>query len=198
MRQIVMLDDGLRILEEGIVKAKHILIGHPPKTLFSGEDYMKFYNCVYTMCSQRQPYDYSGQLYERYKMALEESIPSVVLPSLNDKHDAYLLIELLQMWKNYKVMTKCLLGLFMYLDHHFVGTRSIPSLNDLAILCFHDLVVWLLIQEQERAGQYLKQASLEKLLEIVKWKLMGETTQVLIQKQKSESRDTATYQDLLS
>ncbi|KAF3944602.1 hypothetical protein CMV_028946 [Castanea mollissima] len=59
-------------------------------------------------------------------------------------------------------------------------------------------VVWLLIQEQERAGQYLKQASLEKLLEIVKWKLMGETTQVLIQKQKSESRDTATYQDLLS
>ena len=43
MKQIVMLDDGLRILEEGIVKAKHILIGHPPKTLFSGEDYMKFY-----------------------------------------------------------------------------------------------------------------------------------------------------------
>ena len=33
---------------------------------------------VYTMCSQRQPYDYSGQLYERYKMALEESIASVV------------------------------------------------------------------------------------------------------------------------
>ncbi|KAM4119144.1 hypothetical protein ACJW30_03G037800 [Castanea mollissima] len=140
MRQIVMLDDGLRILEEGIVKAKHILIGHPPKTLFSGEDYMKFYNCVYTMCSQRQPYDYSGQLYERYKMALEESILSVVLPSLNDKHGAYLLIELLQMWKNYKVMTKCLLGFFMYLDHHFVSRRSIPSLNDLAILCFHDLV----------------------------------------------------------
>ena len=43
MKQIVMLDDGLRILEEGIVKAKHILIGHPPKTLFSSEDYMKFY-----------------------------------------------------------------------------------------------------------------------------------------------------------
>ncbi|KAM3752662.1 hypothetical protein ACB098_03G036300 [Castanea mollissima] len=234
MRQIVMLDDGLRILEEGIVKAKHILIGHPPKRR----------HC------------------------------SLVLPSLNDKHDAYLLIELLQMWKNYKVMTKCLLGFFMYLDHHFVGRRSIPSLNDLAILCFHDIVcsklfgcfkdvaisleqngkqiqqdllknilnffleigegkidyyitfeqlmleeaasyysqlalellccisyadfirkvVWLLIQEQERAGQYLKQASLEKLLEIVKWKLMGETTQVLIQKQKSESHDTATYQ----
>ncbi|XP_050274112.1 cullin-1-like isoform X4 [Quercus robur] len=48
-------------------------------------------------------------------------------------------------------------------------------------------VVWFLIQEQEKAGQYLKQASLEKLLEFVKWKLMGETAQVLIQKQKTES-----------
>lgn len=38
-----MLDEGMRILEEGIVKAKTILIGHSPKTLFSGEDYMKFY-----------------------------------------------------------------------------------------------------------------------------------------------------------
>ena len=31
MKQIVMLDDGLRILEEGIVKAKHILIDTHPR-----------------------------------------------------------------------------------------------------------------------------------------------------------------------
>ncbi|KAK4595812.1 hypothetical protein RGQ29_014066 [Quercus rubra] len=55
-------------------------------------------------------------------------------------------------------------------------------------------VVWLLIQEQERADQYLKQASLKKLLEIAKWKLMGKTTQVLIQKQKAESCNTITQQ----
>nr|POE71668.1 hypothetical protein CFP56_37480 [Quercus suber] len=60
----------------------------------------------------------------------------------------------------------------MYLDHHFVGRRSIPSLNDLAILCFHDL--------------------------IVKWKLMGETPQVLIEKEKTKHRDTVTYQESLS
>ena len=32
-----------------------------------------------------------------------------------DKCDTYLLIELLQMWENYKVMTKCFSGIFMYL-----------------------------------------------------------------------------------
>ena len=46
-----MLDEGLRILEEGIVKANNILIGHPPKSLFSGEDYMKFY---------KYPFDFIG------------------------------------------------------------------------------------------------------------------------------------------
>ncbi|XP_059440547.1 cullin-1-like [Corylus avellana] len=279
MRQLIMLDEGLRILEEGIVKANNILIGHPPKSLFSGEDYMKFYNCVYTMCSQRPPYEYSEELYERYKTALEASIVSIVLPSLYDKYDAYLLVSLLQMWSNYKVMTKCLLGFFQYLDYHFVSRRHVPSLNDLAILCFHNLVcsklydkfrdaaislinqerngkqfqqdliknvldffveigegkidyyetfeqfmladaasyysqlasemlwyksstdyiqkvAWFLIQERERAGRYLRQASLEKLLEIVKCKLMGDTAQ--IEKQKAESHDTETYQDLLS
>ncbi|KAF3963538.1 hypothetical protein CMV_012091 [Castanea mollissima] len=40
--------------------------------------------------------------------------------------------------------------------------------------------------------------SLWYLLQIVKWKLMGETAQVLIEKQKTENRDTATYQDFLS
>ncbi|KAK4595826.1 hypothetical protein RGQ29_014072 [Quercus rubra] len=58
-------------------------------------------------------------------------------------------------------------------------------------------VVWLLIQEKERTFQYLQQV-LDKLLEIVKWKLMGETAQVLIEKEKTEHRDTATYQDFLS
>ncbi|KAK9989878.1 hypothetical protein SO802_030117 [Lithocarpus litseifolius] len=38
----------------------------------------------------------------------------------------------------------------------------------------------------------------EEVRKIVKWKLMGEIAQVLIQKQKAESHDTATYQDLLS
>jgi hypothetical protein len=43
MRQLIMMDEGLRVLEEGIVKAHSILFGQPPMSLCSGEDYMKFY-----------------------------------------------------------------------------------------------------------------------------------------------------------
>lgn len=38
-----MLEEGLSILEEGIVKAKMILDGYPTSALFTAEEYMKFY-----------------------------------------------------------------------------------------------------------------------------------------------------------
>lgn len=47
------------------------------------------------------------------------------------------------MWENYKVMTKCLSRFFLYLDQYFVRRRNIPSLGDLAILSFRDLVSML-------------------------------------------------------
>lgn len=276
-----MLDEGLGILEEGFVKARNILIGYPPKALFTADHFIHFYHCVYTMCIQKAPHDYASQLYERYKSALEESIVLVVLPSLNEKHGPFLLIELLQMWENYKVMTKFLSGVFIHLDRYFVVRNGRPSLRGVAILCFHDLVCckldghfrdvaislinqdrngkqvqqdllksvftfvmeigegnksyyetfeqliladaanyysqlasqqlfcnsytdyiqkveWLLIQEKEKAGYYMQQGSLEKLLQVVKGKLLDETAHILIEKQKAENYDASTYQDLLS
>ncbi|KAI3448608.1 hypothetical protein Pfo_005273 [Paulownia fortunei] len=49
-------------------------------------------------------FGYSGQLLDRFKKALEESISSKVLPSLIDKNGVPLLIEHLHLWANYKVM----------------------------------------------------------------------------------------------
>ncbi|XP_059648517.1 cullin-1-like isoform X2 [Cornus florida] len=140
MWKLIKLEEGLNVLEEAIVKARLLLDGHPTNTLFTPEEYIKFYDCVYFMCIQHDPYDYSIQLYERFNRALEESIFSRVLPSLVDKNDASLLIELLRMWTNYKVMTKCLGGLFLYLDRHFPNGKNAASLNDVSVQCFRDLV----------------------------------------------------------
>ncbi|KAK2976045.1 hypothetical protein RJ640_024773, partial [Escallonia rubra] len=86
------------------------------------------------------PHDYSLQLYERFKRALEESISLKVLPSLMDKNGAPLLTELLHMWAKYKVMVKCLGGFFLYLDRHFTDGKSAAPLRDVSVVCFHDLV----------------------------------------------------------
>ncbi|XP_027107705.1 cullin-1 isoform X2 [Coffea arabica] len=136
---VVTLEEGMRRLEVGISKAKLILDGYPPKALFTSEEYMKYYDCVYSMCTQQPPNDYSAELLQRFKGALEESLLLKVLPSLYDKDGAPLLVELLRMWTNYKAMTKCLGVFFLYLDRQCAYRKNDAPLQDLATFHFHDL-----------------------------------------------------------
>ncbi|XP_027157089.1 cullin-1-like isoform X2 [Coffea eugenioides] len=137
---VVTLEEGMRRLEVGISKAKLILDGYPPKALFTSEEYMKYYDCVYSMCTQQPPNDYSAELLQRFKGALEESLLLKVLPSLYDKDGAPLLVELLRMWTNYKAMTKCLGVFFLYLDRQCAYRKNDAPLQDLATFHFHDLI----------------------------------------------------------
>lgn len=140
MKKKLTLEEGLNILKEGITKAMMILDGYPTSALFTCEEYMKLYDCVYDMCVQRPPYEYGAELYELFKKALAESITSRVMPALKDKTHVFLLNEICNMWARYKVMAKCLGGFFLYLDRHFVEERKTASLSDLSICCFHDMV----------------------------------------------------------
>ncbi|XP_071733647.1 cullin-1-like isoform X2 [Rutidosis leptorrhynchoides] len=140
MMKKLTLEEGLDILKKGIAKAMMILDGYPTSALFTCEEYMKLYDCVYDMCVQRPPYDYGAELYELFKKALAESITSRVMPALKDKRNVYLLNEVCNMWARYKVMAKCLGGIFLYLDRHFVEKKKTDSFSDLSICCFHDMV----------------------------------------------------------
>lgn len=269
----------MSILEEGIVRAKMILDGYPSSALFTAEEYMKFYDCVYYMCIQHQSCDPSLHLSQRFTRALEESISSRVLPSLQGKNGASLLKELTSMWANYKSMAKCLGGFFLYLDRPY---RTATSLCDVSFRCFRDLVCnthypklqdaaialinqdrtenptdrsllkcistffvemgngkdtyyyddyerailadtssyysrlasewlalyscvdyikeaeWCLKKEIQRVSEYLKQSTVEKLMQVLQWQLMAQTASKLIEKQKAENQDLPAYQELLS
>ncbi|XP_039021407.1 cullin-1-like [Hibiscus syriacus] len=95
---------------------------------------------IYNMCNQKEPHDYSEQLYNKYKETLDEYITSTVLPPLREKHDEFMLRELAQRWLNHKVMVMWLTRFFQYLDRYFITRRSLPALNVVGMTCFRDLV----------------------------------------------------------
>ncbi|KAE9458994.1 hypothetical protein C3L33_09095, partial [Rhododendron williamsianum] len=257
MGRPITLEEGMSILEEGIVRAKMILDGYPSSALFTAEEYMKFY-------------EYPFRITELFTRALEESISSRVLPSLQGKNGASLLKELTSMWANYKSMAKCLGGFFLYLDRPY---RTATSLRDVSFRCFRDLVCnthypklqdaaialinqdrtenptdrsllkcistffvemgigkdtyyyddyerailadtssyysrlasewlalyscvdyikeaeWCLKKEIQRVSEYLEQSTVEKLMQVLQWQLMGQTASKLIEKQKAENQD---------
>lgn len=64
-----------------------------------------------------------------------------VLPSLREKHDEFMLRELVKRWANHKIMVRWLSRFFHYLDRYFIARRSLPPLNEVGLACFRDLVM---------------------------------------------------------
>ncbi|KAL9430778.1 hypothetical protein AB3S75_026051 [Citrus x aurantiifolia] len=174
-RKTIDLDQGWDYMQKGITKLKRILEGLP-ESPFSSEEYMMLYTTIYNMCTQKPPHDYSQQLYDKYKQAFEEYISSTVLPSLSEKHDEYMLRELVKRWANHKVMVRWLSRFFHYLDRYFIARRSLPALNEVGLTCFREQVYDALknkakdaiiaLIDKEREGEQIDRALLKNVLDI--------------------------------
>lgn len=63
-----------------------------------------------------------------------------VLPSLREKHDEFMLKELLRQWSNHRLMFRWLSRFFDHLERHYVKKSKKPNLSAVALTCFRNLV----------------------------------------------------------
>ncbi|CAA6662059.1 unnamed protein product [Spirodela intermedia] len=174
-RKTIDLEQGWEFMQKGITKLKNILEGRP-ETQFGPEDRIMLYTTIYNMCTQKPPHDYSQQLYDKYREAFEEYITSMVMPSLREKHDEFMLRELVKRWENHKVMVRWLSRFFYYLDRYFIVRRSLPPLNEVGLTCFRDLIYQemrgkardavISLIDREREGEQIDRALLKNVLDI--------------------------------
>ncbi|KAK2996180.1 hypothetical protein RJ639_029530 [Escallonia herrerae] len=201
-RKTIDLEQGWDFMQKGITKLKNILEGLP-EPQFSSEDYMMLYTTIYNMCTQKPPHDYSQQLYDKYRESFEEYITSAVLPSLREKHDEFMLRELVKRWSNHKVMVRWLSRFFHYLDRYFIARRSLPGLNEVGLTCFRDLVYHELngkvrdavisLIDQEREGEQIDRALLKNVLDIFVEIGMGQMDHYENDFEEVMLKDTAAY-----
>ncbi|CAL5346991.1 unnamed protein product [Camellia sinensis] len=201
-RKTIDLEQGWEFMEKGITKLKNILEGLP-EPQFSSEDYMMLYTTIYNMCTQKPPHDYSQQLYDKYRESFEEYITSTVLPSLREKHDEFMLRELVNRWSNHKVMVRWLSRFFYYLGRYFIARRSLPALNEVGLTCFRDLVYQELngkvrdavisLIDQEREGEQIDRALLKNVLDIFVEIGMGQMDHYENDFEADMLKDTAAY-----
>ena len=65
-----------------------------------------------------------------------------VLPSLREKDGEFLLRGLVESWSNHKIMIKWMSRLFRYIDPYYIIRKSLPSLSEVGLICFRDLVIY--------------------------------------------------------
>ncbi|WJX47752.1 hypothetical protein P8452_34409 [Trifolium repens] len=137
-RNVITFEEGLKTLQEGIVKLFNILEGSEPN--FTPEEHIMLYTTVCNLCSAIPRRDL--ELYNLYKQTCEDYIKSKVLPSLQEKKkkDETLLTVLLERWLNYKIMTKRLASFFSRVERYFLPRFSYPSLEETSFLSFYHLV----------------------------------------------------------
>lgn len=142
--RIIQLDDGWNneIKTKAIDRLEDILnTGLNKKTkMFSPQEYANIYTTCYNMCTQKSPYNWSEQLYERHGNTIVNYLTSTVLPSLRDRHDEFLLRELIRRWENHRIMNKWMQKFFMYLDRYYVKHHSLPTLEEAGLKHFKELI----------------------------------------------------------
>ncbi|PIN02365.1 Cullin [Handroanthus impetiginosus] len=138
MMNVVDWERGWSFMRKGMGKVTMILEGRTDEQL-SSEEYMALYTTIYCMCTQKPPHEYTGQLYEKYKEFFDDYITSKVMPSLRNKHDEFMLRELLKRWTIHKDMVRLLSRFFNYLDRYYVARLQLPSLTEVGLACFRDL-----------------------------------------------------------
>lgn len=174
-RKIIELEQGWEGMKVGISKLKDILEGSTEQK-FVSEEYINLYTTIYNMCTQKPPHDYSAQLYERYREAFNQYITATVLPALRSKHDEFLLHELVNRWRNHKLMIRWLSRFFNYLDRYYINRHSLAPLAEVGLRSFQTLVysevkrqikdAALALVQRERDGEHVDRALLKDVLGI--------------------------------
>jgi len=139
---IIELEAGYkRVKTEGIdpflsfIEAKE-------RDFFKAKDHVKLYDLIFKMCIQRDPYNWSEEMYKRYTHAILNYLLEKVRPSFNaavNSYDIAFLREWTTRWKNQKLIVKGLSKLFMYLDRFYTpNTDGILALKEKGFMLYKE------------------------------------------------------------
>jgi len=188
---IIPLEEGWNdeIKAKAIDKLEKLLNGEMESgqtSMFGPREYVNIYTTCYDMCTQRSPYNWSRDLYQRHGDTIERYLKSKVLPALRDKTGqggTILLTELNHRWCNHQIMNKWLKKFFTYLDRYYVKHHSLPTLSQAGLRCFrtnvYDVVkadtttAILGLINEEREGQIINKTLVKSIVELYESMGMG-------------------------
>ncbi|MCL7046981.1 hypothetical protein MKW94_020783 [Papaver nudicaule] len=171
---VLELEEGWETIQTGITKLIDILEGPDESTPQAEVNLISaLYNTVYAMVTQKDPHNYSEELYERYEGVYVDYLKSKVLPSVQEKHGVSMLQEPVKRWATYKVMVRKLCTCFLYLDRYYIPRKSLPSLSDVGLSCFRKEIMKVGVKDSvialinhEREGGEIDQALLKNVLQV--------------------------------
>lgn len=185
-QRIIPLEDGWKDVKEAIDKLEEMLDGGMTRSKFATNEYIGIYTTCYDMCTQRSPYNWSRELYQRHGETIENYLTSKVLTALREKAGqggTILLAELHVRWSNHQIMNKWLKKFFVYLDRYYVKHHTLPTLSQAGLRSFRTHIYEetksdatesiLHLINSEREGEIIDKSLVKSIVELFESMGMG-------------------------
>eukprot|EP00574_Skeletonema_japonicum_P002825 CAMPEP_0201715338 /NCGR_PEP_ID=MMETSP0593-20130828/1536_1 /ASSEMBLY_ACC=CAM_ASM_000672 /TAXON_ID=267983 /ORGANISM="Skeletonema japonicum, Strain CCMP2506" /LENGTH=740 /DNA_ID=CAMNT_0048204801 /DNA_START=36 /DNA_END=2258 /DNA_ORIENTATION=- len=184
---IIQLEDGWNnVIKTGAIDVLERTLDNGFDTSFEPREYIRIYTTCYDMCTQRSPYNWSRDLYQRHGETIEQYLSNTVLPALRDKSGqggTILLNELKHRWSNHQIMNKWLKKFFTYLDRYYVKHHSLPTLEQAGLRHFKDEIYMnvkdnttnsiISLIDEEREGEIIDKTLVKNIIELYEQMGMG-------------------------
>mmetsp|Transcript_34147 Transcript_34147/g.38849 ORF Transcript_34147/g.38849 Transcript_34147/m.38849 type:complete len:750 (+) Transcript_34147:98-2347(+) len=185
-QRIIPLEDGWNDVKKAIDKLEEMLDGGMTTSKFATNEYIGIYTTCYDMCTQRSPYNWSRELYQRHGETIENYLTTTVLPALREKTGqggTILLSELQIRWSNHQIMNKWLKKFFVYLDRYYVKHHTLPTLSQAGLKSFRQHIYEetkrdatnsiLHLINSEREGEIIDKSLVKSIIELFESMGMG-------------------------
>ena len=141
MSNRIELEEGWSKIQPNIDRLVRFLWVNPPggTPKINNQEYLSTFTQVYTMCTQKPPYNYSEQLYERSKQTVEQVFNDNVIPNLDIDPESGITSESIKtQWSLFCIFVKWMNSFFSYLDRFHTKRQGLPSFKDMGHAVFRD------------------------------------------------------------
>ncbi|XP_022720117.1 cullin-1-like isoform X4 [Durio zibethinus] len=210
----IPLDEGMMIMDEAIVKAKKIVEGYP-ETKFSGEEYQRFFEYLdrFFIPQHIELESLNGISFSCFRDLVFKKLycrlVEATLTLINQERDGlqidwFLLKNVLDIFVeisdyrgvNYyedfeKIILTEISGYYSRLASEWLLYDSSAE--------YVQKVFWCLNREKQRASQYLHPDTEVKIVQVVRYQLLDQIANKLMEKKQAENSGVVTdYQEILS
>eukprot|EP00954_Amorphochlora_amoebiformis_P003651 282900-Amorphochlora_amoeboformis.AAC.1 len=140
----ITLEAGFQRIDETGIRPFIKMIETKESDFFKARAFVELYDHIFRMCIQRDPYNWSEELYRKYSASIENYLKGTVQPALKKaraKYDRAYLQEWMVRYRNHARIVFGLSKLFMYLDRFYTpSTENVLGLKKQGYKLFEDTI----------------------------------------------------------
>jgi cullin 1 len=109
--------------------------------LFDKKTYIEIYTICYNISTQKSPYNFSNNLYQKYIDIIGDYLLNNVTNKLKNTNDDFILKEFIRHFNNLNIMVKWMRNFMIYLERYYIKSQHLDTFENISNKLFKNLIL---------------------------------------------------------